>query len=296
MIKRTIVLSSPCRVSLCNGQMVCANLEDELNVKKTPIEDLGIIIVENQRVVFSVPVMNALADNNTTVIFCDRQMMPNSILTGLNVNTTQSEVLRAQVSMMDTPLNKRLWKQIVEAKIRNQASLLSKYGMDGTALKPLYSNVYSGDSNNREGAAARIYWRILFGAEFCREREGFAPNNMLNYGYSVLRSAVARALIGSGLNLSFGLFHRNRYNPMPLADDVMEPFRPFVDEIVFGLYNNGETELTTEVKTHLINVLSCDTMYGDIRRPLLIGLSLTTASLGKCYLNKEQSLVLPKLV
>ena len=295
MIKRTIVLSSPSRISLSNGQMICVNLDDETKVNRAPIEDLGVVIVENQRVVFTVPVLNALADNNTTVVFCDRHLMPNSVLTGLNVNSTQSEMLKAQVSMIDTPMNKRLWKQIVEAKIKNQASLLNKLGLDGAKLRPLYSNVTSGDSDNREGAAARLYWRVLFGKEFCREREGNPPNNMLNYGYSVLRSAVVRALMGSGINPSFGIFHRNRYNPMPLADDVMEPFRPFVDEIVYGLASNGETELTTEVKSYLIGVLSCDTLYGDMRRPLQLGLSLTTASLGRCYLNKEKKLMLPLL-
>lgn len=295
MIKRTIILSSPSRVKLSNGQLICTNLDDETKVNRAPIEDLGVVIVENQRVILTVPVLNALADNNTAVVFCDSHLMPNSILTGLNVNSTQSEMLKAQVEMIDTPLNKRLWKQIIEAKIKNQASLLNKFGLDGAALKPLYSNVCSGDSDNREGAAARLYWKMLFGSNFFREREGDAPNNMLNYGYSVLRSAVARALIGSGLNPAFGIFHRNRYNPMPLADDVMEPFRPFVDEIVFGLFNNGETELTTEVKSHLVNVLSCDTIYGDIRKPLQVGLSLTTASLGRCYLNKDKSVVFPKL-
>ena len=295
MIKRTIIISSPSRVSLSNCQLVCTSLDDESKKSSAPIEDLGVVIVENQRVVLTIPLLNALADNNTMLIFCDSHMMPNSVLTGLNVNTTQSEMLRAQVSLIDSSLNNRLWKQIIESKIKNQAQLLTKLGLDGAVLRPYYSNVTSGDSDNREGAAARVYWKMLFGKDFSREREGNAPNNMLNYGYSILRSAVARALIGSGLNLSFGIFHRNRYNSMPLADDVMEAFRPFVDEIVYGLYCNGETELTTEVKSHLINVLSCDSIYGDVRRPLQLGLSMTTASLGKCYLGKEKKLILPKL-
>lgn len=295
MLKRSIIISSPCRVSLSNRQLVCTNLDDDSKRNTAPIEDLGIVIAENQRIVFTIPLLNALADNNTIVVLCDGRMMPNSVITGLNVNSTQSEVLRAQASMIDSPTNKRIWKQIIEAKIKNQSLLLDKLGMDGAILKPMYSNVVSGDADNREGAAAKIYWRTIFSDNFTRDREGGAPNNMLNYGYSILRSAVARALIGSGLNLSFGVFHRNRYNSMPLADDVMEPFRPFVDEIVYELYNNGETELTTEVKSHLINVLSCDTQYGDIQRPLLVGLSLTTASLVKCYFSKERKLVLPKL-
>lgn len=294
MIKRSIIISSPSRLSLKNNQLVCVDLDDEGNEKKAPVEDIGVLLVENQRAVLTVPLINALADNNVAVVFCDRNAMPSSMLLSMSANATQSEMLRTQISAGEA-LKKRLWKQIIESKIHNQALLLDKIGQDGAILRPYYSNVKSGDIDNREGAAARVYWRALFGHDFTRERDGDGPNKMLNYGYSILRSAVARAIVSSGLNPAFGLFHRNRYNPMPLSDDIMEPYRPFVDEIVYGLYSNGEEELTTEVKSYLVGVLSCDTVFDGIRRPLQIGLSFTTSSLGKCLSGDSKLLALPLL-
>lgn len=294
MIKRTIVITTPSKVSLQNNQLVCSNLENISEVKSAPIEDLGTVIVENQRTILTVPAINALADNNVSLIYCDAHNMPSSLLSSLSSNATQSEMLRYQVAASSAS-NNRIWKQLVEAKIKNQSGLLDKVGKDGSVLKPYYSNVKSGDSDNREGISARIYWKSLFGKEFVRDREGYPPNNLLNYGYSILRSAVARALLGSGLNPAFGVFHRNRYNPMPLADDVMEPYRPFVDEVVFGLFENGEVELTRAAKGYLIECLDSDTFFGSDRKPLQLGLTMTTASLGRYYKGEIKLLNLPRL-
>jgi len=294
MIKRTIVITTPSKVSLQNNQLVCSNLDVASEIKTAPIEDLGIVIVENQRAILTVPVINALTDNNVSLIYCDAHSMPSSLLSSLSSNATQSEMLRYQVSATQAS-NKRVWKQLIEAKIKNQSILLDKVGKDGSVLKPYYSNVKSGDSDNREGISARIYWKNLFGREFVRDRDGCSPNNLLNYGYSILRSAVSRALLGSGLNPAFGVFHRNRYNPMPLADDVMEPYRPFVDEVVFGLFENGETELSRDVKGYLIECLNSDTYFGPDRKPLQLGLTMTAASLGRYYKGESKSLNLPRL-
>jgi len=294
MIKRTIIISTPSYVSFKNNQLVCSNIDIGTDIKTAPIEDIGVVIVENQRSVLSVPVINALADNNVALVYCDSHYMPSSLLFSLSPNATQSEMHRLQIAA-NSAVNNNIWKQLIEAKIMNQSLLLNKLQKDGSALKPYYSNVKSGDIDNREGIAAKIYWRYLFGQEFIRDREGTAPNNLLNYGYSILRSAVARALFGSGLNPAFGVFHRNRYNPLPLVDDVMEPFRPFVDEIVFFLYENGEEELTKEVKEHLVSSLTCDTLFDKTRRPLQIGLSITTASICRFYKRETKKISLPKL-
>jgi CRISPR-associated protein Cas1 len=216
------------------------------------------------------------------------------MLMNLDSNKTQGESYRAQIEASD-PLKKGLWKQIVEAKIRNQAALLNKLGKDGDKLKPYYMNVKSGDSDNREGIAAKIYWNELFGANFIRSREGVEPNNMLNYGYTLLRAAVARSLMGSGLFPAFGIFHRNRYNAFPLADDIMEPYRPYVDEIVFDLDANGERELTKEVKTRLLRLLFMDTSFGKLTRPLDVGLTITSASLAKCFNGIQKKITYPLL-
>lgn len=216
------------------------------------------------------------------------------MLLNLDSNSTQGESFRAQIEATE-PLKKNLWKQTVEAKIRNQAKLLNKLDLDGDTLKPLYMNVKSGDASNREGVAAKLYWNMLFGRDFVRGREGSPPNNLLNYGYTILRAAVARSLMGSGLLPAFGVYHRNRYNAFPLADDIMEPFRPFVDEIVYKLYFSGETELTKEVKSSLLSVLFADTQFDKLTRPLDVGLSVTTASLARCFTGKEKKISYPLL-
>ena len=262
--------------------------------RSVPIEDIGFVILEHQQTNITLPLLNALSDNNVAVIFCGDNFMPNAMLMNLDSNKTQGESYRAQIEASE-PLKKGLWKQIVEAKIRNQAALLNKLGKDGERLKPYYTNVKSGDADNREGVAAKIYWNELFGEDFIRSREGVEPNNMLNYGYTLLRAAVARSLMGSGLFPAFGIFHRNRYNAFPLADDIMEPYRPFVDEIVFDLYANGERKLTKDVKARLLHLLFTDTVFGKVTRPLEVGLTMTTASLSKCYCGIQKRITYPLL-
>ena len=222
------------------------------------------------------------------------KFMPNAMFMNLDSNSTQGESFRAQLSATE-PLKKNIWKQIVEAKIRNQAALLRKLDKDGDSLKPYYQNVKSGDSDNREGVAAKLYWNELFDEKFIRSRTGLSPNEMLNYGYTVLRAAVARSLTGSGLLPAIGIFHRNRYNAFPLADDVMEPYRPFVDEIVFHLYADGENSLNKHSKSEILKLLYTDTFFENVTRPLDIGLSITTASLAKCYNGLQKKIIYPLL-
>ncbi len=292
MIKRTLIFTSPCRVSYKNGQLVVENHETG-EQKKAPVEDLGVVLIENQQVSITVPALNALSANNCAVVFCDSKHMPSSMLMPLDSNSVQGERYRDQVEA-SLPLKKSLWKQIVQMKIRNQSSLLTKVGRDGGKLKPFYTNVKSGDSDNREGIAAKIYWDELFGDEFVRSRTGPDPNSLLNYGYSILRAAMARAIVGSGLSPSFGLFHKNRYNAFPLADDLMEPYRPYVDAVVYQLLLDEKTELGPEVKQRLLRVLFADTVFEDCTRPLEIGLSTTTASLARCFSGEGKELSLPR--
>lgn len=295
MIKQTLMFTKPASLSLKDQQLVI-DVKDSNQIVTRPIEDIGFVVVENQMVRMTVPLLNALADNNVSVIFCDNKAMPRSMLMSLEGNTTLQESYRYQIDASE-PTKKRLWKQIVESKIRNQAALLNRVGKDGEQLKPYYMNVKSGDSDNREGGAARIYWGKLFDKGFLRDREGDAPNSLLNYGYAILRAAVARALVGSGLFPAFGLFHRNRYNAYPLADDMMEPYRPFVDEIVYRLHiDKGVEELDKASKAELLKVLTADVVMGKNLRPLQIALSMTTASLLKVFKGEESKLTLPTFV
>lgn len=294
MIKRALFFSTPFCLSLRDNQMVIRTKEEPDMQRSVPIEDIGFVVLEHRQTSVSLPLLNALSENNVAVIFCNEARMPNAMLMNLDSNKTQGESYRAQIEASE-PLKKGLWKQIVEAKIRNQAALLHKLGKDGDKLKPFYMNVKSGDADNREAIAAKIYWTELFGRDFVRLRDGIEPNNLLNYGYTILRAAVARSLMGSGLFPAFGIFHRNRYNSFPLADDIMEPYRPYVDETVYDIYRQGITELTPETKGRLLRLLFADTRFDRVTRPLDVGLTFTSASLAKCFAGKQKKLSFPML-
>jgi len=294
MLKRTIVIANKASLRLKDNQIKIVLHDDSDIERSVPIEDIGVVLVENQQVSISIPLFNALTDANVVVVLCDAKAMPHSILLPLSSNKSQGEVLQRQINLSE-PLKKNLWKQLVEAKIRNQAALLKKWGRNGDILKPHYTHVLSGDSDNREGIAARLYWKELMGADFVRNREEEGINALLNYGYAILRAATARALIGSGLMPAIGLFHHNRSNPFPLADDIMEPFRPYIDNAVLQLCEEGKFELNKETKSFLVQVLYHDTQFDKITRPLQIGLTLTSASLVKCYNKDESKLSFPIL-
>lgn len=294
MIKRTLVFTNPMQLSLKNAQLVIKSKDASVEEQTVPIEDVGIVIIENQLVMMTMPLLNELVDAGVAVILCDRRGLPHAILQNLDGSNLQGEFLRNQIDVGEV-LRKQLWKQIIEAKIRNQSALLEKIHHKGDILKPYYSNVRSGDIDNREGISARLYWSNMFGSDFVRDRTLPGINALLNYGYTILRSATARALVSAGLTPSLGLFHHNRSNAFPLADDLMEPFRPFVDEIVYHLCEEGKLEVNKESKAELLGILTCDTYYPKVTRPLQIGLSITMASLAKCYAGEQKSLSLPTL-
>ncbi len=294
MLKRALFFSTPYCLSLRDNQLVFHTKAAPHVQQRVPIEDIGFVVLEHPQTDVTLPLLNALSDNNVAVIFCGENFMPNAMLLNLDSNKTQGERYRAQIEASE-PLKKGLWRQIVEAKIRNQMALLHKLGRDGDLLKPCLANVKSGDADNREGVAAKLYWGELFGADFVRSREGAPPNNLLNYGYTLLRAAVARALMGSGLFPAFGIFHRNRYNAFPLADDLMEPYRPYVDEIACRLYAAGKRALDKEAKAELFRLLFADTVFGKVTRPLEVGLTMTSASLAKCFSGIQKKMAYPLL-
>ena len=292
MLKRTLVFSNPITLSLRNCQLVLAYKDDPNNKQTIPIEDIGVIIIDHQQVSITIPLMNALVEGNVQVVVCNDHGMPSAMLQSFEGNNLQGEILRNQIGVGEV-LKKQIWKQIVEAKIKNQAALLNKVGRNGSILKPYYQNVKSGDTDNREGIAARIYFSELFGELFVRDRSLSGINLLLNYGYTILRAATARSLVSSGLLPAIGIFHHNRSNAFPLADDIMEPYRPYVDEIVYDLAMQGRLELTKNNKADLIKVLYADTQFVKVTRPLSVGLSLTSASLAKCFAKEQIKLSLP---
>lgn len=294
MLKRTLVFSNPLYLSLRNQQLVLAFKDDIDNSTTIPIEDIGVVVLEHQQISITIPLLNALTEHEVQVVFCDSKAMPSSMLMGFEANNLQGETLRNQMSCGEV-LKKQLWKQIVEAKIRNQSMLLDNVGMDGSCLRPYCSNVKSGDSDNREGIAARLYFQRLFGTDFIRDRSLSGINALLNYGYTILRAAVARAIVSSGLFPAIGIYHHNRSNAFPLADDLMEPYRPFVDNVVYDLAIQGNMDLTKDTKSKLIMVLYSDTSFEKVTRPLSVGLSMTTSSLVKCYAKEITKLSLPTM-
>ena len=295
MLKRTIFFSNPCRLKVKNKQLV-AEIYNTGETKNAPVEDIGFVVLENQQISISLPLLNELVKNNVAVIFCDQTYLPSSMLLNLNGHHLQQELFSDQIKA-SSPLKKNLWKQTVESKIKNQARLLKQLGKDHLVVNSFSKDVKSGDTGNREAAAARAYWPRLFGHSFVRGRYGDPPNNLLNYGYAILRSAVARALAGSGLLSSLGIHHHNRYNAFCLADDIMEPYRPFVDwqvELIAESSTNI-SELNTQIKMELLKILTINVTFANTKRPLMVGLSHTTASLARCFSGKTKKLVYPQL-
>jgi CRISPR-associated protein Cas1 len=298
MIARTLFFSIPGHLGVNLAQLVYTPARETGHEPRTfPIEDLGFIVIETHQMTVTAYALQALAENNTAVIFCDKTHTPASQLLPFSGHTLTQKHFAAQMTASEA-LKGRLWKQTVQAKICNQAACLDAGRKEGSQrLRRHVHNVKNGDPGNCEGLAAREYWNDHTpDTDFKRTREGPMPNAALNYGYAILRAATARALAGSGLSCLSGLHHHNQYNAFTLADDVMEPYRPFVDDIVL---NNLERfpaealELTRDMKASLLNVLTADVMVSDMRRPLMNALSLTTASLVRCFLKEETIIAYP---
>lgn len=308
MIKKTLYFGNPYYLSKRNAQLVLQEPKDEKkgseatarDTERTiPIEDIGVVVLDNQRITFTSGLMEALLDNNCAVITCDSRHMPVGLLLPLYGNTTQTERFRNQIDASQ-PLKKQLWQQTVRQKILNQAAVLNRN--TGCVVKNMQiwaNDVKSGDPDNLEGRAAAYYWKNLFPAkpDFTRGREGDAPNNLLDYGYAILRACIARALVGSGLLPTLGIHHHNRYNAYCLADDIMEPYRPFVDDLVINIMRKYDdySELTREIKAELLVIPSLDVMIDGKRSPLMVAAGQTTASLAKCFNGEMRKIAYPEL-
>jgi len=292
MIKRTLFFGNKCSLTTKHEQLIIIKEEKQTSVT---IEDIGFIVLENQETYISIPALSKLSTNNVSVIFCDNKHMPQSMLLNLNNHHIQQEHFRNQINASE-PLKKQLWQQVIKCKINNQAHLLENIGQNNTPLKYYASKVLSGDTDNREGVAAGYYWKHLFDFNFKRERYGEYPNLFLNYGYIVLRAAMARAISGSGLLSTLGIHHHNKYNSFCLADDIMEPYRPLVDAKVLTILNNyNEQELTTEIKSELLNILTETVYFEDKKSPLMVALTTTTSSLQQCFSGSTRKIIYPNL-
>lgn len=296
MIKRTLFFGNPAYLSTKNDQLVVSFPDEDREQKTIPIEDLGYIVLEHPQITITTGLIRKLVDNKTAVITCNAQHLPTGFLQPLQGHSEQTERYRHQLNA-SIPLKKNLWQQTVTAKIENQALHFKKLGKNPKRLERYAKEVKTADHDNQEALAAAFYFQNLFDLpDFSRNQKGIAPNGLLNYGYAILRAVTARAIVSSGLLPSIGIFHSNKYNAFTLADDVMEPYRPFVDHIVWEMVASGEhiEEVSTDLKAQLLMIPAMDVFIDGKNSPLMNAMSRTTNSLWECFYGSSRKILYPK--
>ena len=301
MIKRTLYFGNPAYLSLRDRQLEVHLRQDspsKVPSRTIPREDIGVVPLDDPQITITHGALNALLEQNCALITCGASHLPSGLMLPLDGHSLQNERFRSQLDA-SLPLRKQLWQQTVQAKIRNQATLLAYVLQEPVPNMLAWARqVKSGDSENLEARAAAFYWRNLFIPlpDFTREREGSAPNSLLNYGYAILRAVIARALVSAGLLPTLGIHHHNKYNAYCLADDIMEPYRPYVDQLVVELCQDGySSELTKELKAELLTIPTLDVELEGQRRPLMVAAAQTASSLQQCFAGKLRTLAYPLL-
>lgn len=306
-MSRILCFTHPAYLSLKNRQLVVkdpaaekadvAELIKNEATRTIPVEDIGVVVLDNKQITITQALLASLLENNCAVITCDDSHLPVGLLLPLEGNTLQSERFNAQIEA-SLPLKKQLWQQTVQAKIRNQAAILKTQGATNKNMLAWCNEVRSGDADNLEARAAAYYWRNVFPdiPDFIRGRDGAPPNNLLNYGYAVLRAVVARSLVASGLLPTLGIHHHNRYNAYCLADDIMEPYRPYVDKLVIDVMRkHGYQNISTEIKQELLQIPYMDVNINAHTSVLEVAVSQTAFSLFKCYNGDARKILYPTI-
>ncbi len=317
MIKRTLFFGNDAYLSTKDKQLLIDFADKSKERISIPIEDIGVVVMEAYRMTISLNLISRLLDNNVALITCNDKKMPQGLMLNLDGNSTQQERFKHQINI-SLPLKKQLWQQTVKAKISNQAAMLRKLtegGAKSEAFQSEFENmnywansVRSGDPDNYEARAAAFYWANIYNEfvpGFVRGRFDAAPNNLLNYGYAILRAVTARALVASGLLPTLGIHHHNKYNAYALADDIMEPYRPYVDEIVYDIlsthdleydeYNQPKLDLSTEIKAELLKIPAIDVVIDNEKSPLMNAMQRTTASLFQCFAGNARKILYPEI-
>lgn len=295
MIKRTLFFGNPAYLSTKNEQIIISYPDKEQETKTVAIEDIGVIVLENQQITITNGLLEKLTHNNVALINCDQQHLPIGLLMPLSGHSEQTERFKNQINA-SIPLKKNLWQQTISSKIMNQAGLLKEKGIPMRKMELWAKEVTSGDSLNHESRAAVYYWERLIEVEnFTRGQKGIPPNNLFNYGYAILRAITARALVSSGMLPTLGIFHRNKYNAYCLADDIMEPYRPYVDLIVCHIIETEDSyeELTVEIKKQLLGIATIDVNIDGKNSPLMVAMSRTTNSLQECFAGSLRRILYP---
>lgn len=301
MIKRTLIISNPAYIKKQDEQLVIeqSNQEGEKQSSSVSIEDIGVLILDHWQITVTEACLSSIISNCGVVISCNKSHHPDGIMLPVAGNILHEEILGAQIES-SIPLRKQLWQQTIKSKILNQAALLQHNKIKAEPLKHYAKNVRSGDPDNYEGRAAAFYWKNIFPTipDFKRDREGLPPNHLLNYGYSLIRAIVARGLVSSGLHPAIGIHHSNRYNAFGLADDIMEPYRPFVDQRVLDMLRGcGDViDLVPETKRKLLEVLNIDVVMDGERKPLQLAVSKTCSSLVQCFKKERNKIIYPDML
>ena len=293
MVGRILHFSQPYHLAVRQRQLVITN-KDSGEITNRPIEDTAVLMLEHPQLTYTHALMQELMEHNVAVVFCGVDYHPTGLVLPLSGNVLQHQRFKDQIGA-SLPLKKQLWQQTVKAKILNQAAMLDLVGKHGQPLRQMASEVKSGDTENHEARAAKAYWSQLFLDEFRRERDGIWPNSALNYGYAVLRAATARAIVAAGLLPTLGIHHSNKYNAYCLADDLMEPYRPYIDLEVVELMQLGYDELNKESKARLIGVVLADVKQDKQKGPMMAALHRTAQSLVKCFEQEGRKLSYPEL-
>lgn len=297
MLYRSIYIGNPAYLKLKDNQMHILEPEKNEVKGKVPVEDLGLLMLDHWQITISHQLIQRLMGNNVVVISCDEVHLPHGIMLPMYGHTEHSERVKYQIEASE-PLKKQLWKQTVESKIKNQIEVLKRLGNYFEPMLFYLSTIKSGDATNMEGIASQHYWKYLISLDFLRQRYGESPNHFFNFGYAILRSIVARALVESGLIPVLGIFHKNKYNPYCLADDIMEPYRPFVDSLVMDwlIENPNSEELTKDFKAHILKIATKDVKIEGVKRPLIVGVKTTCSSLYKCYTGEKRLISYPEFI
>ncbi len=292
MIKRVLCFENPARLSLKLAQMV-VELQDV--TRTLPIEDIGVVILDHKQITITHALIDALLANNVAIVTSNDKHLPVGLMLPLDGNTLQSERFRAQIDASE-PLKKQMWQQTIVAKILGQAHVLGTQLIEHNNMLKWAKDVRSGDTENMEARAAAFYWRNMFEKDaFIRDPQGLPPNNLLNYGYSIVRAMMARALVGAGLLPTLGIHHHSRYDAYCLADDIMEPYRPFVDMKVLEMWKNGgiTSDISSDQKRELLGITTMDVSISGHRSPMMLAIQTTAQSVQKCYSGEARKIIYP---
>jgi len=292
MIKRVLCFENPARLSLKLEQMV-VELQD--TTRTVPIEDVGVVILDHKQITITHALIDALLANNCAIVTSNDKHLPVGLMLPLDGHNLQSERFREQIEASE-PLKKQMWQQTVIAKILGQAHVLGMQQIEHGNMFKWAKDVRSGDTDNMEARAAAYYWRNMFEKDaFIRDPQGLPPNNLLNYGYSIVRAMMARALVGAGLLPTLGIHHHSRYDAYCLADDIMEPYRPFVDMKVLEMWNKGgvTSDISSDQKRELLGITTMDVNISGHRSPMMLAIQATAQSAQKCYSGTARKIIYP---